>query len=627
MIVSSERDARSGQPAPAGWMVRLLGSVDVLDRGRVLEVGPPQRQAVLAALAVDVDHPVQVEVLVDRVWGGNPPDGARAALHAHIARLRRALAAGDGTPAQLTRRSQGYVLQLDPHLVDLHQVRWLLDQAREPDCDDNRRMRLLCQVLHAWRGTPLAGVPGDWAERVRAAIETQLITAAVEWARAAIRLGRAESTIDRLSQLTSRHPFSEPLVAELMRALCAVGRGSEAVQHYAAIRSHLRAELGVEPGPDLGRLHTAILRGELGPDRPRLEPLPGPFRQAPPRPRPRELPTATRLAGREGEAAEIERAFATAAKEGSMAVVAINGYAGVGKSALATHVAHRLVDRFPDGQLYANLEGRTAPQAPAEVLDRFLRTLGVPESDLPGDVEAAAARFRTLTADLRLLVVLDNASSAAQVKQLWPGAPGCGVLVTSRRILVGLEGAAHVQLDVLDEPAAVEMLRHLIGAARVDAEPRAAAEVARRCGYLPLALRIAGARLAARPGWAISAFVRRLADDAGRLAELEFGGFSVRDSFAASYQELIASSDPLDRLAGAAFARLGGSSGKWLSGAEAARLLDCPVRVAELLLERLVDARLLDSRLWGWYRFPPLLQLYARQLPEDAAVASPGGHG
>lgn len=507
------------------------------------------------------------------------------------------------------------MLEAEPDHVDLLLLQRMLDQAREPGCSEARQAHLLRKVLALWRGAPLAGVPGEWAGRIRSGIETQLISAAVEWAQVESRLGRPDLTIDKLSRLTSLYPYAEPLVAALMRALCAAGRVAEALQHYASLRIHLRDELGAEPGPELRRLHTAILRGELpgdgSPAVPSLVVTSLPYRP------PRQLPTApTGFSGRQRELAFIDGVFTTAAREGYPPVVAIHGAAGVGKSALAIHAAHRLADRFPDGQLYVDLKGPGAPATTAEILDRFLRALGVPEEDRPSEVEEAAFLFRTLTADQRLLVVVDNACGAGgvtQLRYLSPGSPACGMLVTSRRAQIGMDTAVYLPVDVLPPPAAVEMLTQLLGVARIAPERAAAAEVARWCGYLPLALRAAAARLAARPGWPVVALAHRLREESTRLDELDFAELSVRSAFASSYEELAVSPDPVDRDAAEAFTRLGYWTCPELSHADVAALLNRPPEEVEPLLERLVDARLLESPAPARYRMPDLIRLYARE--------------
>jgi hypothetical protein len=308
----------------------------------------------------------------------------------------------------------------------------------------------------------------------------------------------------------------------------------------------------------------------------------------------------------------------------------ISGTAGVGKTTLAIHAAHWLAERFPDGQLYVNLQGATSglqPLHPLGVLGRFLRALGVESSAIPTEVDEAATRFRSQVASRRLLVVLDNAHDTAQVRPLLPASPGCGVLVTSRRVLAALGGAHHLHLDVLAPPEAIQLLGRLAGRQRVAADPEATAQLAQWCGYLPLALRIAGARLAARPGWPVSALAERLADQQRRLDELVLADMGVRASFEVSCQELGASADPLDRAAAGAFSLLGVLDGPDVSLPVAAHLLDQPRQAAERVLERLVDAHLVQTPSPGRYRLHDLLRLYARELarklhPESERAAA-----
>jgi tetratricopeptide (TPR) repeat protein len=346
---------------------------------------------------------------------------------------------------------------------------------------------------------------------------------------------------------------------------------------------------------------------------------------------PRELPPdVASFTGRAAELAVLVEALAMARHPGSVVISAIDGPGGVGKSALAIHAAHLLADRFPDGQLYVDLLGATAglaPLEPHEVLGRFLRALGVPGNDVPEEVDEAAARFRTMVADRRLMLVLDNATDYRQVRPLLPGALGCRVLVTSRQTLPTLDPTHRVHLDVLPGPDAIGLLARVIGAERVAAEPAATAEVARRCGYLPLALRIAAARLAARPAWPIAALAGRLADEQHRLAELRDAEAGVQASFDVSHRQLGDSDDPTDQAAAMAFGLLGIWGGPDLALPVAARLLDRPEQEAERLLERLVDARLLETRRQGRYHLHDLLRLYARQRaalthPEPERVAA-----
>jgi tetratricopeptide (TPR) repeat protein len=306
-------------------------------------------------------------------------------------------------------------------------------------------------------------------------------------------------------------------------------------------------------------------------------------------------------------------------------VVVIHGVGGVGKSALAIHAAHRLVSRFPDGQLYVDLQGATAgvrPLDPGEVVGRLLRALGVGGRDIPVKVDEAAARFRSLVAGRRVLLVLDNAVSAIQVRPLLPASPTCAALITCRQRLASLDGAAHLHLDVLPSEQATCLLGRLAGADRLAAELCAAADLARQCGYLPLALRIAGARLAARPSWPVHALVERLADERTRLDELELVDLAVRSSFQLSYQALKGSADDRERMSARLFRLLGLHCGPEIGSWTAAALLGAPVTLAEMALERLVDAQLLATSGPGRYRMHDLLLLFAReQAGEDEAAA------
>ncbi|HEX6684526.1 MAG TPA: tetratricopeptide repeat protein [Candidatus Limnocylindrales bacterium] len=343
-----------------------------------------------------------------------------------------------------------------------------------------------------------------------------------------------------------------------------------------------------------------------------------------------QLPAAVPwLVGRAEELKALDEFLSAQVNDGSpvspVVISAIGGTAGVGKSALALHAAHRLANRYPDGQLYVDLRGATAgvePLDPVEVLGRFLRALGVDLNAIPAEAEEAAARLRSELAGRRLLMVLDNARDAAQVRPLLPGTPGCGVLVTSRRMLTNLDGARHLHLSVLNTAQAVELLGRLAGAERVMAEQQAAAEIARCCGNLPLALRIAGARLAARPDWPLRTLAERLADQRRRLDELELTDSGVRASFAVSHQELSSGPEPLDHAAARAFGLLGLPDGTELGVPVAARLLDDEEPRTERLLERLVDAQLLDSPSPGRYRLHDLLRLYARELAAERHPAA-----
>jgi tetratricopeptide (TPR) repeat protein len=403
----------------------------------------------------------------------------------------------------------------------------------------------------------------------------------------------------------------------LLVVLARCGRQAEALERYGLVRARLAEELGVDPGPDLQRVYADLLAGRA----PAAGGAGG--QEALRRLVPRQLPlSGDRFTGREAALKALAEVFgrgdAEDAHRRSMMICVISGMAGVGKTALAIHWAHQLADRFPDGQLYVDLHGATArlrPLEPLEALGRFLRALGTDPAAIPTTAEEAGAAFRSRMAGRRVLVVLDNAADAAQVTPLLPGSPGCGVLVTSRQVLVSLD-AAHLHLDVLEPDEAVELLGRLAGRERMAAEPAAAAEVASLCGCLPLALRIAGARLAARPTWPVRALAERLGDAQRRLDELEIAETGVRASFAVSWRQLSTGDDAADRSLAAAFALLGVLDGPEVSGPVAARLLDQSKEAAERALERLVDAQLLETPAPGRYQLHDLLRLYVRELAE-----------
>jgi tetratricopeptide (TPR) repeat protein len=425
--------------------------------------------------------------------------------------------------------------------------------------------------------------------------------------------GRHGELVAQLQELVARYPLRESLWVRLLVVLDRGGRQAEALERYETIRVRLAEELGADPGPDLQRIHADLLAG-------REPEVSEGVRAAARRQVPRQLPvTSDRFTGRDADLAMLCELFGDvggSARPGATICV-ISGMAGVGKTALAVHAAQALAERFPDGQLYVNLQGATPglrPLPPLEVLGRFLRALGTDPGAVPTNLEEASSLFRSRVAGRRLLLVLDDADDAVQVTPLIPASPDCGVMVTSRRVLPALEGAAQLHLDVLGPLEALELLGRLAGQERVAAEPEAAAEVARCCGWLPLALRIAGARLAARPNWPVRALADRLADAQRRLDELELAEVGVRASFTVSYEQLRAGRNPVDGAAAEAFVLTGVLDGPEFGVPVAARLLDMADDAAERILERLVDAQLLETPAPGRYRLHDLLRLYAREL-------------
>ncbi len=493
----------------------ILGPLLVHDGEVPVDVPKGRQRVMLAALILHNGSPVSVDALVQVAWAGLPPPGAVVTLRSHVLRLRRAL--GPQAGARLVTRYPGYLLQAGEDEVNVWRFRRLCRDggaALRAGAWD-RAHGLLDEALGLWRGAPLADVPSEYLLQEEAPGLEALQLQAEEWrADAALHLGSHAELVPALKSLTARHPLRERFHGQLMLALYRCGRQAEALAAYQRAREILVGELGTEPGPDLRELHQRILSAD-----PTLA-----VTDAPPagvtgaqRAVPRELPATVRhFTGRAAELAALTRMLGQPAGRAPAAVVisAIGGTAGVGKTALAVHWAQQMADRFPDGQLYVNLRGYDPAQpVPAtDALAGFLRSLGVPGPDIPPEADQRAARYRSMLAGKQMLIVLDNAGSADQIRPLLPGTPACTVLVTSRDALAGLvvrDGAGRLNLDVLPPQDAVALLRTLIGD-HVDVEPDAARELADQCCRLPLALRVAGELAASRPG--------RTAGRAGRRA-------------------------------------------------------------------------------------------------------------
>jgi DNA-binding SARP family transcriptional activator/tetratricopeptide (TPR) repeat protein len=595
----------------------ILGPLRVEARGQSVVIRPGKQRTLLAVLLVHANQVVSTDQLVDQVWNGAPPRSPTRTLHVHLSQLRRALhPEGDSRQRDqlLARRPPGYVLTVPTGTLDLHRFEELVEEGRRARAEGDIQLTAehLGEALRLWRGPVLADVDLPALQHTMQRLEETRLAVLEERIDAELLLGRHGALIGELRELVDVHPMRERLCAQLLVALYRAGRQAEALASYAEMRSRLVEELGIEPGFELQRLQRQILEGNPA--------LAAPSVLASTvtilghgRPVPRQLPAD--VAGFTGRAVEVERLLAAVGAGGPVMISAIGGMGGVGKSALAIHVAHRLAERFPDGQLYVNLHGATTslqPLEPLEVLGRFMRALGIDGTQIPTQVDEAAARFRSLVADRRLVVVLDDARDAAQVAPLLPAGSGSAVLVTSRRVLASLDRAVHLHLDVLPPSEAVALLGRLGGEQRIAAEPEAAQDVARWCGYLPLALRVAAARLAARPAWPVRALADRLADERRRLDELELGDIGTRASLDVSLRELSTSTDPVDQNAVAAFPLLGLPDGPDLSVPVVARLLDRGEAEAERLLERLADAQLVESPSPGRYRLHDLLRLYAR---------------
>ncbi len=605
----------------------LFGEVRLRVEGKSLDVGTPRQQAVLAALAVDAGRPVPIETLVDRIWGEDPPAEARNVVYSHLSRIRlllKRVTELTGEPAGLPRRTAGYVLEIDPGAVDLHRFAHLVERGNDTLRTDAERAAALHEALLGWQGPPLAGLHGDWAEGVRATWHRRRLEAAVRWGELELRLGHPGPVIATMSDLAGEYPLAEPLEALLMRALHTAGRDAEALGRYAVVRQRLADALGTDPGPELRALHTAILRGEL----PSAPPPPPATPSAP-----AQLPPDTPgFAGRESTLRRLDEV--TGGPSPAARIVVLSGTAGVGKTTLAVHWAHSVAARFAGGQLYVNLRGfdpTGSPMPPAGAVRGFLEALEVPGERIPTTLEAQVGLYRTLLANRRVLVVLDNARDAEQVRPLLPGAPGSVVVVTSRDQLAGLvtAGAYPLAVDLLDDVEAHAVLRRRIGAERMTADPAAAAEIIGLCARLPLALAVVAARAATYPAFSLAALAGQLRDSRGGLDEFA-GTDPVTDAravFSWSYLRL-------DPAAARLFRLVGLHHGPDIGTRAAASLAGLPAGRARPLLSELANAHLIAEDAPGRYTVHDLLRAYATELvheeesgaERDAAVHRVLGH-
>jgi DNA-binding SARP family transcriptional activator/tetratricopeptide (TPR) repeat protein len=603
--------------------VQLLGPVRVWRGGCELEVGAPQQRAVLGVLAARANRAVSRGELVDAVWGHDPPVHADSAVYTYVAGLRRLLEPERrrGASSQvLTSTGPGYLLRLDPEEVDVAAFDRLVGQARRQSDDGELTSAVdsFDAALGLWYGTPWSGVPGPFAEVERTRLGQLRLNVLEERGEIMLALGRCAQLAAELPVVVREHPLRERLYGLLMHALYLCGRQAEALEIYQLARHVLVEELGIEPASDLRRLRELVLSADPALDLPTGSSDSRPKREYP-YVRPSQLPhDATDLTGRHDELSRL-RALLPAAHDDepgrAVVICAIDGAAGVGKTALAIHFAHQVGDRFADGEMYLDLRGfdpRMSPMEPREALTVLLRGLRVEPDQIPIEVEEQASLFRSLVADKRVLLVLDNAASAEQVRPLLPGRGGSLVIVTSRRRLRGLaarDGAHNVTLDTLTPAEASTLLERIIGFDRVSAEPGAAARLAELCGYLPLALRIAADRVLDRTV-GLTELVDELADQCRRLDVLDAGDdqTAVRAVFSWSYRAL---KPELART----FRLLGLHVGPKISTPAAAAVVGTTVSGAREQLDALANMHLIQQvRPYpGWYRFHDLLRVYAAE--------------
>jgi DNA-binding SARP family transcriptional activator/tetratricopeptide (TPR) repeat protein len=584
-------------------LFRVLGPVEAEVDGQVVDLGHARQRCVLAALLVDANRTVSADELLDRVWGERSPRRARNSLSGYLSRLRQAL--GGVAEVTVTRGPAGYRLTADPMAVDLHRFRHLVAQARASGDDV-----LFAEALALWRGEAFATLDTPWLAGVRAGLVAERLAAQLDRNALVLDRGGHAELLPGLAGLAAEHPMDERIAGQLMLALYRCGRQAEALAEYRRIRDVLVDEVGTEPGPPLQRLQRDVLAADPG-----LQPENAQPAVPVPRPAaaPRQLPAAPKVfTGRAGVLAELDRSLA--AVDTSASVVMVTGTAGVGKTSVAVHWAHRVRDRFPDGQLYLNLRGfdpAGTPVGAAEAIRSLLEALEVPAARIPPGVDSQAGLYRSELTGRRMLILLDNARTADQVRPLLPGAPGCLVLVTSRNQLAGLvatDQAHPIPLNLLDPVEARDLLLDRLGPQRINPEPAAVDAIIARCVGLPLALAVTAARAAVRPNIPLAAVAAEL-ESAGGLAPFvdRDPAVDVRAVLSCSYRVLTAAGARLFRL-------LSAYPGPELGAAAAVSLAGGRTGEVHAALAELVGACLLIETGAGRYALHDLLRAYATEL-------------
>jgi DNA-binding SARP family transcriptional activator/DNA-binding XRE family transcriptional regulator len=619
------------EPGDTRLRIDVLGPLAVRRGPAVIIVASPMLRKLLCLLAIQPGREVGFEEIIDTLWEGQSPRTCRQLVHTYVAGLRRLLADG-ARGSVLSRTAQGYRLVLDAGQSDAAEFGDLAARAGRAAADGAGlpAWQLYAEAVNCWRGPLLAGA-GAWLQVHPAAIALagQHTAAVLAWAGLGLSLGNYGPLVPVLRTLAVEQPLHEGIAARLMLALAGAGQQAEALAVYQDLRDRLSSELGVDPGPDISSAQMRVLRGQL--PGAGLAAGPGPQVREPPAQLPMECAGFT---GRAGELRALERILTaeTAAQRAPVAVV--TGMGGVGKTALAVQWAWRQRKRYPDGQLYADLRGHatTGPARPLQVLAGFLAALGEPAERVPEDEGQAAALLRTRLEGKRILLLLDNALDAQQVRPLLPAAPGSAAIVTARDRMTGLiarDGAGAVVLRPLPEAEATALLITVMGERGGGEPPEVVAELAGLCAHLPLALRIAAANLAARPGYRLADYVAALAsgDRLTGLAVPEDEQTAVRSAFELSCDTLKPELRRLFRLAGLA-------PGPDLTGPAVAALAGIATGQAESLLDRLVARNLIDEYAHRRYRLHDLLRLYAAELAaaeestadQDAAIDRLAAH-
>ncbi len=572
---------------------RILGPLRVFVEEKELGITAPKLRSVLALLVLNHNRLVTNDALIDELWEESPPRSVATTLQTYIYQLRKAFAEA-GQPDVILTRPRGYVLQTPPASIDLWNFEELVQQGRASLTEGipDKAARLLQQALSLWQGPPLVDVVAGRRLRAHAAyLEEQWLSARELYADARLQLGRHSEVIGELLEATARYPLRENLSARLMVALYRSGRTGEALAVYQRLHNSLVNELGLEPSPALRKLQTLVLTRdpalELDTSVAYGDPPKG-TASGPPAQLPPDIPDFT---ARQNLLDEFQKVLSPRAVTSTPPILMLTGMPGVGKSALAVHLAHRIKDSYPDGQLYIPLrDSKHRPADPRILLGDLLRSVGIASDQIPDGLEGRSALLRSWYASRRVLVVIDDATSAMQALPFLPGCGGSGVIVTSRLPLYGLAGSHLVTLEPLSPSDGLAMLAAIIGPRRVWEERAEAEATVSLCGGLPLALRIAGVRVARSHDRTLSALRARLTPQERRIAELRVADLSVEESMASAFEELGADIERACRLlrqwpgSGLPASRVAHFSGLFTSGGDHA------------LLNRLLEHSLISVR-------------------------------
>ena len=577
---------------------RALGPVELWSAGRRQDLGPARARSILAMLLLAPRTIVPVETLIDRLWDTRPPPKARESLSVYIARLRASLRQAVGDSVQLVGRSRGYVLEIDPEAIDLHQFRRLRRQADAlaASGDYDHAAVLLHEADGLWRGQALAGIPGDWVARMRDGLEEERRAAILERIGCELELGRHADLVGELRHLLAQYPLDETLVAHQMTALYWSGRPADALSLYRETRSRLVDEQGTEPGPVLSELHQRILGRD--PELAVRSPGQRPGRAAPPDTLP---PEAAEFVGRHEELGLL-----TGEHDGTPGIAIIEGMAGVGKTALAVHAARLVSGQYPDGTLYLNLcshDPGSPSLDPAEALYRLLQMLSVPAAQIPDTIGERVALWRAQLSRRRAVVILDDAAGHDQIRPLLPLTGRCLILITTRRRLPDSEGARTLTLGVLPVGDAITLFQQIAGGDRAT-DAGQVAKAVEVCGQLPLAIQLTASRIAQDGRLGLG----RLIDEMSQFPARPGGNGAANPEVIAAFDLSYRALEPDHQRF---FRRLGVSPCASLSLPAAAALGGCTLAEAEKALVTLLDCHLLARAPDGQFRFHDLIRDYA----------------